>query len=102
VARRGGRSPAAGEEEGGTRSVRLFRLDRARMHFLWAAYGLDRGDPQASQEGVGMTCEKCGKAMIFDYQVEERKVLFKLWNCECGYRFLEKKNLRRLERAMIK
>ncbi len=49
-----------------------------------------------------MTCEKCGKAMIFDYQVEERKVLFKLWNCECGHRFVEKKNVRRLERAMLK
>ena len=46
-----------------------------------------------------MVCEKCGKSMIFDYQVEERKVLFKLWNCECGYRYLEKKNLRRMERA---
>ena len=49
-----------------------------------------------------MLCEKCGKCMVFDYQVEERKVLFKLWNCECGHKHLEKKNLRRLERAMLK
>lgn len=48
-----------------------------------------------------MLCEKCGKSMIFDYQVEERKVLFKLWNCECGFKILEKKNLRRLERARV-
>ncbi len=47
-----------------------------------------------------MICEKCGKSMVFDYQVEERKVLFKLWNCECGHRILEKKNLRQLERAL--
>jgi hypothetical protein len=47
-----------------------------------------------------MLCEKCGSTMIFDYQVEERKVLFKLWNCECGHRHLERKNLRRLSRAM--
>jgi len=46
-----------------------------------------------------MLCDKCGKSMIFDYQVEERKVLFKLWNCECGFRHLEKKNLRRMERV---
>jgi hypothetical protein len=49
-----------------------------------------------------MLCEKCGKCMVFDYQVEERKMLFKLWNCECGHKHLEKKNLRRLERAMLK
>jgi hypothetical protein len=54
------------------------------------------------ERGGSMLCEKCGKSMVFDYQVEERKVLFKLWNCECGYRFLEKKNLRRLERARIR
>ena len=46
-----------------------------------------------------MLCEKCGKSMVFDYQVEERKVLFKLWNCECGFKHLEKKNLRRTERV---
>lgn len=40
--------------------------------------------------------------MIFDYQVEERKVLFRLWNCECGHRQLERKNLRQHDRAMIK
>jgi hypothetical protein len=40
--------------------------------------------------------------MIFDYQVEERKVLFKLWNCECGQKTLERKNLRRLYRDKVK
>ncbi|GIW71668.1 MAG: hypothetical protein KatS3mg102_1210 [Planctomycetota bacterium] len=49
-----------------------------------------------------MLCEKCGATMIFDYQVEERKVLFKLWNCECGHRYLERKNLRRLDRTMAR
>lgn len=46
-----------------------------------------------------MLCEKCGSTMVFDYQVEERKVLFKLWHCECGHRCLERKNLRRLYRT---
>lgn len=49
-----------------------------------------------------MVCESCGRPMIFDYQVEERKVLFRLWNCECGNRTLERKNLRRLERNKLK
>ncbi len=47
-----------------------------------------------------LNCDCCGKGMIFDYQVEERQVLFKLWNCECGNRTLERKNLRRLRSAV--
>jgi hypothetical protein len=38
-----------------------------------------------------MTCEKCGKEMIFQYDVEERNVLFVLWDCECGHKFLERR-----------
>ena len=44
-----------------------------------------------------MVCDACGTRMIFDYQVEERKVLFKLWNCDCGNKTLERKSLRRLK-----
>lgn len=38
-----------------------------------------------------MTCEKCGKEMIFQYDVEERNVLFVLWDCECGHKYLERR-----------
>jgi hypothetical protein len=38
-----------------------------------------------------MTCEKCGKDMNLQYDVEERNVLFVLWACECGHKFLERR-----------
>jgi hypothetical protein len=38
-----------------------------------------------------MTCEKCGQDMLFQYDVEERNVLFVLWDCNCGYKLLERK-----------
>lgn len=41
-----------------------------------------------------MECDSCGRHMVFDYQVEERKVLFKLWNCSCGNKTLERRSLR--------
>jgi len=48
------------------------------------------------QKGECMVCKACGNQMVFDYQVEERKVLFKLWHCGCGHKTLERKSLRRL------
>ena len=45
-----------------------------------------------------MTCEKCGKEMMFQYDVEERNVLFVLWDCDCGQKFLE----RRPQQALVK
>jgi hypothetical protein len=38
-----------------------------------------------------MNCEKCGKEMGFQYDVEERNVLFVLWDCDCGYKYLERR-----------
>jgi hypothetical protein len=43
-----------------------------------------------------MICEKCGHEMAFQYDVEERHVLFLLWDCTCGYRFLERRPQDRL------
>ncbi len=38
-----------------------------------------------------MNCEKCGNEMIFQYDVEERNVLFLLWDCNCGHKVLERR-----------
>ena len=38
-----------------------------------------------------MNCEKCGGEMIFQYDVEERNVLFVLWDCTCGHKLLERR-----------
>ncbi len=38
-----------------------------------------------------MDCEKCGRTMEYQYQVEERRMTFVLWHCECGHKFLERK-----------
>jgi hypothetical protein len=38
-----------------------------------------------------MNCEKCGTEMSFQYDVEERNVLFVLWDCACGHKLLERK-----------
>jgi len=38
-----------------------------------------------------MTCEKCGSEMLLQYDVEERNVLFVLWDCSCGHKLLERR-----------
>jgi hypothetical protein len=38
-----------------------------------------------------MNCEKCGSEMTFQYDVEERNVLFVLWDCACGHKLLERR-----------
>ncbi|HZV02715.1 MAG TPA: hypothetical protein VFF73_38765 [Planctomycetota bacterium] len=38
-----------------------------------------------------MICEKCGSDMLFQYDVEERNVLFILWDCGCGHKVLERR-----------
>ena len=38
-----------------------------------------------------MTCEKCGSEMLLQYDVEERNVLFVLWDCNCGHKVLERR-----------
>jgi hypothetical protein len=38
-----------------------------------------------------MNCEKCGNEMSFQYDVEERNVLFVLWDCSCGHKLLERR-----------
>ena len=38
-----------------------------------------------------MNCEKCGNEMLFQYDVEERNVLFVLWDCSCGHKLLERR-----------
>lgn len=38
-----------------------------------------------------MNCEKCGAEMSFQYDVEERNVLFVLWDCTCGHKLLERR-----------
>ena len=38
-----------------------------------------------------MLCESCSRPMHLQYEVEERKVRFVLWNCDCGYKFLERR-----------
>jgi len=38
-----------------------------------------------------MICEKCGSEMLFQYDVEERNVLFVLWDCSCGHKLLERR-----------
>ena len=38
-----------------------------------------------------MNCEKCGSEMAFQYDVEERNVLFVLWDCSCGHKLLERR-----------
>lgn len=38
-----------------------------------------------------MNCEKCGTEMLFQYDVEERNVLFVLWDCSCGHKVLERR-----------
>ncbi len=42
-------------------------------------------------EGVSMNCEKCGNEMLLQYDVEERNVLFVLWDCNCGHKLLERR-----------
>jgi hypothetical protein len=43
-----------------------------------------------------MICERCSTHMDLEYEVEEREVNFKLWNCDCGTKFLERKKLSEL------
>ncbi|MEZ0229422.1 MAG: hypothetical protein ACAI25_12405 [Planctomycetota bacterium] len=38
-----------------------------------------------------MTCEKCNLEMQFQYDVEERNVMFVLWDCSCGHKLLERR-----------
>jgi hypothetical protein len=38
-----------------------------------------------------MICEKCSNEMSFQYDVEERNVLFVLWDCTCGHKVLERR-----------
>jgi hypothetical protein len=38
-----------------------------------------------------MSCEKCGGEMTFQYDVEERSILFVLWDCSCGHKLLERR-----------
>ena len=42
-----------------------------------------------------MTCEKCKCEMLYNYEVEERNVLFVLWDCECGHKLLERRYLKK-------
>lgn len=37
-----------------------------------------------------MICERCSSEMELQYQVVERYNQFTLWNCACGYKFLER------------
>ena len=47
-----------------------------------------------------MTCEKCGNEMLFQYDVEERNVLFCLWDCSCGHKLLERRPQEKAGAAM--
>lgn len=38
-----------------------------------------------------MNCESCGGPMDLQYDVEERSVLFVLWDCACGHKVLERR-----------
>ena len=38
-----------------------------------------------------MNCDKCEAEMIYNYEVEERHVVFVLWDCECGHKYLERR-----------
>jgi hypothetical protein len=42
-------------------------------------------------KGASMNCEKCGNEMLLQYDVEERNVLFVLWDCNCGHKLLERR-----------
>ncbi len=47
-----------------------------------------------------MNCEKCGTEMNLQYDVEERNVLFVLWDCDCGYKLLERRPQKALAMAL--
>ena len=40
-----------------------------------------------------MNCERCTRSMQYQYEVEERKVCFVLWECECGHKILERRKI---------
>lgn len=46
-----------------------------------------------------MNCDSCGSDMDFQYEVEERNILFVLWDCSCGHKVLERKQKAPIEGA---
>ena len=38
-----------------------------------------------------MICENCSQDMNFLYNVIERETCFKLWECECSHKILERR-----------
>lgn len=48
-----------------------------------------------------MNCEKCGNEMAFQYDVEERNVLFVLWDCSCGHKLLERRQQEKVGAAQL-